>query len=350
MIKVVQLVPRDGIGGVESAARSMMNAKHLQCDFNLVFIEEQNPIGNNDGFWDSLFRSENSPVAHFRAFRRIVSFKPDLLLCSLWRTVPIGIGFKLMRPRTKLVFFLHLPTTTHVFDRLFSRLMLSFCDAVWADSAATISSRIGSKEGFVKRVISFVTSSNPESMQKNEFAPRFVFWGRLHNQKGLDRAIRFIQVLTERGCSATFEIWGPDGGEENLLIAQIESAGLTNDIVLNGSANQDELNQIAEQSCFYLQLSRNEGMAMSVVEAMQRSLVPVVTPVGEIGTYCSQDNNAIIVHDPDNSIEAVNRVLSIMEDESQYRQLQEAAFDTWAQHILYKDDICAAAIELCKLD
>jgi len=126
MIKIIQLVPRDGIGGVESAARSMMDAPSSQCEFSLLFIEGENSIGNGNSVSVPTFRSENNPFAHFRAFRRIVYEKPDLLVCSLWRSVPIGLGVKLLRPRTKLVFFLHFPTTTHLLDRLLSSSMLFF--------------------------------------------------------------------------------------------------------------------------------------------------------------------------------------------------------------------------------
>jgi len=332
---------------LESAARSMRDATQLQCKFKLIFIENTRPDSSNDGKLASFFRSENNPFAHFQALRRIINYKPDLLICSLWRSVLVGISVKLIRPRIKLVFFLHLPTTTHLFDQLFSKIMLSFCDAVWADSAATISSRVSSKKRLVKRVISFVTSSNPVDMKQNEFAPRFVFWGRLHHQKGIDRAINFIRLLVEKGHSASFEIWGPDGGEKDKLIAQINDAGLENVVALKGAVNQGDLNQIAEVNCFYLQLSRNEGMAMSVVEAMQRSLVPIVTSVGEMGTYCKQDQNAVLIDDPDNPIESANRVISLLKNEFKYRQLQNSAYDHWVKHKLYKDDICAAASELC---
>ena len=350
MIKVVQLVPRDGIGGVESAARSMLGDSSLLSEFNLVFIQGTRSVQKHDGGSRPSAQSENNPSTHLRALQKINSIKPDVLICSLWRSVPVGLVVKLMRPRTKLVFFLHYPTTTHLLDRLFSSLMVSCCDAVWADSAATISSRVGSKKTLVKRVISFVTSGNPEGMTQTEYAPRFVFWGRLHHQKGLDRAIRFMKMLTERGCDGSYEIWGPDGGELKSLVAQIERADLKNIVTIMGPANPDELTRIAQDNCFYLQLSRNEGMAMSVVEAMQRSLVPVVTAVGEIGTYCRQGQNAIVVNDPDNPVAAVSDVISVLNDESTYRGLQSAAHDYWAQHTLYRDDICAAANELCNPD
>ncbi|MFT5258924.1 MAG: glycosyltransferase involved in cell wall biosynthesis [Saprospiraceae bacterium] len=348
LIKVVHLIPRDGIGGVEIAAQSMVRASKLECNYKLVSIAGDNSVRNSDRVSVSPFHSENNPLAHLHTIKQVISIKPDVLVCSLWRSVPVGLGVKIIRPSTKLVFFLHSTVTAHFLDWFSSKLVLLFCDAVWADSVATISSRVGSRKGLVKRVISFVTHEIPVELIPNKRAPRFVFWGRLHRDKGLDRAINFIYMLVERGCHASYEIWGPDDGELNSIEVQIESLGLKNMISLKGPANHNDLNQIVEGNCFYLQFSRNEGMAMSVVEAMQRSLVPIVTGVGEISTYCRQGHNAIVVKDPDNPIEAVDDVISILNDEAMYRQLQAAAHNHWAEHVLYKDDVCVAANELCK--
>lgn len=350
MPKIVHLIPRDGIGGVESAARSMIDSLQSGCDFNLVFIAGDSFVGSNDHVSISPYRSENNPLSHIYALKLILSLYPDILICSLWRTIPVGLLVKLFRPKVKLVFFLHFTSTTHFLDRWLSRTMLAFCDVVWGDSRTTISSRLDSNIDVQRRVISFVTSRNPKNMKKNQLAPHFVFWGRLHSQKGLVRSLNFIRMLIERGCTASYEIWGPDGGELDALMTQIENAGLENNIAIKGPANQNELSRIAEENTFYLQLSRDEGMAMSVVEAMQRSLVPIVTPVGEIREYCQQGQNAIVVKDPENPVDAVNEVISLLHDESRYRKLQAAAYDRWSQHTLYKDDLCTAANELFKAD
>jgi glycosyltransferase involved in cell wall biosynthesis len=346
MLKILHLIPRDAIGGVESAARSMLNAPELNCDFDVVFIEGERKSGTGGKMPIFSIHPENSPIAHMRALRTIISSKPNLLICSLWRSVPVSLCFKLLRPRSKLVFFLHSSITTHLLDRLFSRWILVFCDAVWADSAATISSRVGSNEGLIKRVISFVTNNSPENIARNELAPHFVFWGRLHHHKGLDRAINFIRMLNEKGYPASYEIWGPDGGEYRALTTQVEKSKLMHAVKFKGTARQNQLTEIASGNCFYLQLSREEGMAMSVVEAMQLSLVPVVSPVGEIGTYCKHHHNAIVVEDSDNPIDAVNDVIALLQNEAKYRGLQAKSYEHWADHVLYKDDICLAANEL----
>jgi glycosyltransferase involved in cell wall biosynthesis len=254
---------------------------------------------------------------------------------------------KLLRPRIKLVFFLHLASPTHVLDRLFSWVMLGFCDMVWGDSRSTLCSRLKAYPALTSRVISFVTQRPTVSLPSNGLEPRFAFWGRLHQQKGLDRSINLIWLLREKGIEAMLEIWGPDDGERESLLRQVRESGLGDAVAFKGAAQRDQLDTIASGNSFFLQLSRVEGMAMAVVEGMQRSLVPVVTPVGEIENYCVNGSNAVVV-DPNDLESAVSTLIQLLEDEKRYRAMQESARHYWENHILYRDDICIAAKELMK--
>lgn len=344
--KVIHLIPSDGVGGVEIAARSMVEASQLNCDFDLVLIAGNSCIGNSERVSISPFRSENNPFAHYHAIKTIFSINPDVLVCSLWRSIPVGLVVKLVRPQIKLVFFLHCISTIHLLERCFSWLMLCFCDAVWGDSSETISSRIGTRTHLLTRVISFVTTNNSTNLKKNKLCANFVFWGRLHNQKGLDRSVKLIQMLVEKEYDVKFQIWGRDDGEQSRLTTQINNEGLEKFINFMGTVEHSELDRISEKNTFYLQLSRMEGMAMSVVEAMQRALVPVVTPVGEIRKYCIDDENAILVDDVDELDSVADRIISLLHNEDKYRIMQESTQETWANKRLYAADFCMAAIEL----
>lgn len=346
MLKIIHLIPRNGIGGVETAARSMLGSKHPGFDFQLVLITGETLEMGDDGSSDAPLYSENNIVSHLRALKRVVAAKPDVLVCSLWRSLPVGLGVKLIRRKTKLVFFLHFPITIHLLDTWLSKLFLRFCDACWSDSQATIDARIGPNKGMRNRVVSFITGTPPESLKRNRLRPKFVFWGRLHRQKGLDRSLTFISKLIESGCEARYKIWGPDAGERSELMHLIEAQGLQHAVSLMGPAHYADLNQIAEQNAFYLQLSRDEGMAMSVVEAMQRGLVPVVTPVGEIATYCTDGQNSVIVRNVDDPVAAVDTVMSLIKVETTYRQYQSAAQQYWEKKILYREDFYQAVDEL----
>ena len=82
---------------------------------------------------------------------------------------------------------------------------------------------------------------------------------------------------------------------------------------------------------------------MSVVEAMQLGLVPVVTPVGEIGRYCRAWENAIVVQDV---AEAAAEVLALLHDPHKARSMGNAAMATWRGQPLYRDAVAAACRRL----
>jgi glycosyltransferase involved in cell wall biosynthesis len=88
-------------------------------------------------------------------------------------------------------------------------------------------------------------------------------------------------------------------------------------------------------------------MALSVVEAMQLGLVPIITPVGEIKNYCVDGFNAIVI---DNEKTAVNKVLDILNNLESFQNLRKNAINTWKNSIIYQDNILVNCRELLKED
>jgi glycosyltransferase involved in cell wall biosynthesis len=172
---------------------------------------------------------------------------------------------------------------------------------------------------------------------------RFVFWGRLHRQKGLDRSVTMFARLRERLPMATYTIIGPDGGEQARLEALCRTLGIAQAVRFLGPMSQAEIWAEAASHSFYLQTSVLEGMAMSVVEAMQLGLVPVVTPVGEIGRYCRDAENAVLVGDDDHAV--VSHIEHLLAHPEDYARLSAAAVAQWQSAPLYRDDFLAACAD-----
>lgn len=95
---------------------------------------------------------------------------------------------------------------------------------------------------------------------------------------------------------------------------------------------------------FYLQTSDLEGMAMSVLEAMQLGLVPVVTPVGEIASYCRHQENSLLIT---SDRQAVDDILGLLNNSRMYEQLRERAIATWTDKPLYSESVVQACLEIC---
>lgn len=336
MINVVHVLPYDGIGGVETAARSMRGMEAADISFHSLYISRRNASDTARGTYCGPFASENNPINYLWAIGEIFKLRPEIVILSLWRSCLLGLAIKAISPRTRVVLFLHRSSPAHLVDALLHRLMMKWACEIWADSNSTLAMRLG-QDGRRSRVISFLVSRIPFQEQL-ELAPNFIFWGRLHRDKGLERALSLFSTVLRAVPRAKFTIVGPDAGMGASLRAVCDASDLKNAVRFAGPLGFAEITEEAMHHAFYLQTSHVEGMAISVVEAMQLGLLPVVTPVGEIANYCS-GANSVIINDLSQAADEVQRVLGAPE---RFHEMRRAGADVWRERPLYRDDVIAA--------
>lgn len=336
-ISVIHLIPYDGIGGVETAARSLGDGIYGDISFTKLYLADKSGQATA-----SRYASENDPRSYWDILRKLLSTKSDVVVASLWRSCLVLIALKLLRPCTSVVTFLHLPKDVHWLDWLFNRLAMVVSNEIWADSQTTLLARVPRIFRHRARVVSFLVHPLQEPTDRVA-QPAFIFWGRLHPQKALARALRIFARVSAIVPNAIFHIIGPDGGERIMLEREVTHLGLESCVTFHGAMNQEAIFSLARQCAFYLQTSESEGMAMSVVEAMQLGLVPIVTPVGEIAQYCRHGRNALLVeHDE----LVVTEVLAVLENQLRYQGLSEQAVQTWSDKPFYADSFIQACQSL----
>jgi colanic acid/amylovoran biosynthesis glycosyltransferase len=103
--------------------------------------------------------------------------------------------------------------------------------------------------------------------------------GRLVFQKGFIIGLLTMQKLKENFRSFVWKIAG-DGPEMEELLSHIHSLGLTEDIVLLGKQNRNEIKELYENADIYFLPSVSEGLANAVLEAMAMSVAVVCSDVG----------------------------------------------------------------------
>ena len=341
MKRIFHIIPIQVIGGVEIAARSLPTGRHGELEFERNYLVRNPNSTIEAGEYHGPTISLNNPHAYWHTFWRLLRKPPDLLVASLWRSALVLILLKLARPKQKTILFLHLVHDVHWLDRIANQIAMHLADGIWTDSAATLNQRVSSKLQHKGRVISFLLESRslPEISDPTR---EFIFWGRLSPQKGLERALKVFSEILLLAPGAHFKIIGPDNGIKNDLKAQVEQLGIAKSVSFIGAKTQADIHTIASRASFYLQTSIEEGMAMSVVEAMQIGLIPVVTPVGEIAQYCVDGKNALLVQE---NATAVDAVLGLLSDVDRYKRMSKAAAETWQAKPLYRDDFLAAATD-----
>lgn len=333
MRKVIHLIPYDGVGGVETAARSMVDVRERDFTFHVQTI-----------FPDEVGVKRLNVVHLLWIIKKVFQLyreNPNVLILSLWRSCIVGVLFKMFRPSCQLVLFLHYPDDVHFVDRALTRLASYLAAEVWADSNVTLEKRLPNSS-HKKVVISFVTKQlNP--LAKQAVRPHFVYWGRIHAQKKLERALSIFSNIYQACPSAQFYVIGPDSGELSNIKQSARMFGVGRAVQFMGRMDFEQIVKCARNASFYLQTSENEGMAMSVVEAMQLGLVPVVTPVGEISNYAHDGSNAIIINDDER---AISDILLLIDNNERYQRQRQEAISTWDNVPLYKSSVLEACQKL----
>jgi len=334
-VSIRHLMPYDGIGGVEVAARSADGLSGAGFSFALDYI-----WADVAGF--NARARTFSPLGLLAKAAALARNPPDVLIVSLWRAALVGVLVKLVRPRLRLVLFLHNIRDEHAPDRWATRAAAALACQWWADAAQTLDQRIPGFPGKTRRVISF-RARDLAALPAHPPAPHFIYWGRLGEQKRVDNALRLFAGVAQARSDARFTIIGPDGGCRAALEAQVQALGLAQAVHFAGPQPMEAIVAMAQNASFYLQTSAFEGMAMAVVEAMQLGLVPVVTPVGEIAHYCRDGANAVLVAD---DAGAVARIMALLDDADAYGALRKAAIAQWQGQPSYRQSLAAACSAL----
>jgi glycosyltransferase involved in cell wall biosynthesis len=352
-LRAIHLIPYDGIGGVEEAARSMARQTDPQADPQIDFhLRHIFPDVRSQGGR----RATYDPRPMWRAAREIATearraAQPTVLIASLWRSSIVGILVRMMNPRVRLVTFIHNSVDAHLADRLFTRLAIRLSVAVWADSAASVRLRFARPLRPPVTVISYLLRRlDPLPPPPDPAAaPVFAFWGRLAAQKNLGRALRLFARIRQNAPQARFRIIGPDGGEEAMLRQRARDLGLGTAVEFLGPLPFDQIPAAVAGASFYLQTSRHEGAAIAVTEAMQLGLIPLVTPVGDIARYCQAGHNAILLPVPDTDTDtdtgddaALAALAAVLHDPAALHAQRSAAIATWAGREIYAEAVFRA--------
>ena len=335
MKRFIHIIPTNAIGGVESAAETTIGLHSENFNLEIIYLSS---IQNKNSLFSKFIYLVESSINTFKILKK----KPDFIIVSLWKSCFSAYIISLINPKIKIILFLHLPKSTNFLDLYFSKLISNIAIEIWADSNKTLISRckeLNINREANKRIISFQKykfSTNQDS-ELSQCNAKFIFWGRIHRQKRLDKAIKLINNIISKGISEVeFLIIGPDCGELFNLKNITKKLGIKNNIIFKKELPLKEIIKLSKFYSFFLQLSDFEGMGMSVIESMQLGLIPIVTDVGEISQYCKHNINSIVFK---NNHKTSDDILSVIENNEKYNFIKNNSLETWGNALTYKEDI-----------
>lgn len=328
-MKIIYSIPQTKIGGAEVAFSAL-----TKCNVNGIEVIKLD-----------LGLVNNNPILYIKAIIKIRKLikkeKIGLIVSSLWKSHFIVLVSTLFLD-VKLVPFIHSTKWFNFFDKFFSKLILKKSFSIIVDSFSGLK-WIESLNFKQRTHIISMKISNPSVVKKytggsNEI--KFVFLGRVHPVKRIDKMYEFIEtlgkILPQKKIS--LDLYGPI---ESAFINQkkyLEEKYNKLNVFYNGEISYYEVHSKLSKYDYYLQMSDAEGMAMSVVESMSIGLIPIVTSVGEIQFYAKNMTNSICCGINESINTFTNCFLDIEDDIKKNNIISMNAINTFSNKPLFEDD------------
>jgi glycosyltransferase involved in cell wall biosynthesis len=133
---------------------------------------------------------------------------------------------------------------------------------------------------------------------KADMKVRFLFVGRLEEQKGCRYLLQATKILIEKAQNFVIIIVG-DGSQRAILDKLTEENNLGSYVTFVGSVDDERLRELYCTSDVFILPSVWEGLPVTLLEAWSAKLPVIVTNVGAIRDICVDEGNGLIVRPKD---------------------------------------------------
>ena len=175
----------------------------------------------------------------------------------------------------------------------------------------------------------------PNKIDRNELnkVPTGLFLGRIGERKGAYDLIETVKNIKNEGIKIKILMAGD--GEIQKAKDIIKKENIEDSIEILGWIDNKQKEEYLESSDFYILPSYDEGMPMSVLEAMSYSLPVITTDVGGIPEIVRMKKNGIMVK-PGNKDEIKNAIKKIIENNEFRKEISENAYETILKKFNFK--------------
>ena len=344
-IKVVHIISSMQLGGVEKGINLSIEELNAHFDYKVATLSNNNSFYNKNLKQYFIFsKSKYILFSIIPVLHQLRNEKPDVMILSLWKSYLVGFLAKyFLRKQTKIIAFIHNEKYFHWADKCFTQLILKKADIIAFDSQNSQKAfqhlLLNTKQQFVIPYIFNSKSSKKLNLQDFELPIRFLYAGRLHESKNLEKVFEFFAEFKKIEPQFVFDIYGSGSQRyQKILIEKILQLQLEYNINFKGVFDSIQTTSIYTKYHFYIQLSKNEGMAMSVVDAMIHGVIPIVTPVGEINNYVTDSVNGFIVHQESSHQQLSvigNKIHELFNNQNAYLQIQQNCMQQFNEHRNY---------------
>lgn len=350
-LKLAYVIHGIAVGGAELAALSAFPDLGHRFELRVYTLGKSNEaliaslpsdVQKNIKRWN--FPSYLFPFYFPWVLLSLLRFRPQHVIASLWRSVLPAVFYRLMVKNTRLFLLVHSTFFHHLADGVLTRWGIKKADVVLADSTSTKTFvQKHAKPAKNIRVVSFLLQPTPPQVTTHDFGDAFRFFSvsRLHPVKRMPLAVRVIAALRHAGLEATLDIYGRPDGDGEAVNKEIARLGLQDSVLLCGEIPPGEKGNMYPKYNCYIQMSAHEGMAMSVVEAMQQGMLCAVTPVGEIPHYAQDGVSAVFldIREGQVSTDSLEKLVDTLKQPARCHDLASNAHQTFAKQPVFVDSL-----------
>lgn len=162
--------------------------------------------------------------------------------------------------------------------------------------------------------------------ERDNQRPVMIFFGRLHESKGLEEIVKACGQLKENGFDFQFNCFG-DGPMKDQFLAQM-SAVLGERFHYGGVLKSSEkYAELDKADIFLLPSIYGEGLPMAILEAMAAGCLIVASEMASVAAVIEDGVNGHLI-EPRNTVQLVSRLKMILDTRREWKKLQDAAVET----------------------
>ncbi len=156
--------------------------------------------------------------------------------------------------------------------------------------------------------------------------PVIIFFGRLHESKGLNEMITACSALRRDGFDFQLKCFGDGPMRESFLPKMSEALG---DRFHYGGVvkGPDKFAELDKADIFLLPSIYGEGLPMAMLEAMASSCVVVSSEMASVAAVINDGINGYLV-EPGNTSQLISRLKMVLASRPEWKPIQESAVET----------------------
>lgn len=171
-----------------------------------------------------------------------------------------------------------------------------------------------------------ISTDKIPQIKKNESEKTILFFGRIHESKGLHEIIEACAILKKENIKFNFRCFGT-GQEKDFFIAEMTKV-LGDKFYYGGVVSGNEKwRELATADIFLLPSRYGEGLPLAMLEAMAARCIPVVADVASVRAVIETGVNGYMV-EPYNAKQTAEKLNFLLTEKADWKSLRENARKT----------------------